>query len=286
LDVQPEDPDFAISQKQNPCYPLFVYKADFCKTYPMKKLLIVLFSAAIIACNSGPKDGSSGTAGSSESSTDTAVTTTSVDTSALNFIHSAAITNGMEIESGQLAQTKARSSEVKAFAGRMVADHSKAMDQLKAFADRKNVELPMMTDMNKNMVSADNTGTSTKPDDESKYGSQSRPGRDITGNDAAGSASNTGNTPKTSGTTQSTTGDNEMYVSHRNKLNKLGQRTGADFDREYMKMMVEDHAKAIALFEKASGNSDPEIKAFAEQMLPTLKNHEADSKKLLSSLKN
>ena len=251
----------------------------------MKKLFIIPLITLLTACNSGREDGSSGTAGSSESSTDTAVTTTSVDTSALNFIHSAAITNGMEIESGQLAQTKARSSDVKAFAGRMVADHTKAMDQLKVLADRKNVELPMMTDMNKNMVSADNTGTTTKPDEESKYGSQSRPGRDITGNDAAGSASNTGNTPKSSGTTQSTTGDNEMYVNHRNNLNKLEQRTGADFDREYMKMMVKDHAKAITLFEKASGNSDAEIKAFAEQMLPTLRKHEADSKSLQGSLK-
>ena len=281
-----DNPDLPISQKTKPMLSADCCKIDICKNNIMKKLLIVLFSGAILACNSGRDGGASGTAGSAESSSDTAVTTASVDTTVLNFIHSAAMTNGMEVESGQLAQEKAQSAEVKAFARRMVDDHSKAMEQLKTLADGKKVELPMMQDMNKNLVATDNAGSTTKPDDESKYGSQSRPGRDITGNDAAGSASNTGNTPQSSGTTQSATGDNQKYVSHQNKLNKLRQRTGADFDREYMKMMVEDHGKAITLFEKAAANPDAEVKAFAEQMLPTLRAHEAESKKVLSSLKN
>ncbi|MEJ7560085.1 MAG: DUF4142 domain-containing protein [Pedobacter sp.] len=53
-------------------------------------------------------------------------------------------------------------------------------------------------------------------------------------------------------------------------LNKL---TGKDFDLAYVKMMIEDHTKAVDLFDRATRSSDPEIKAYASKYLPTLKAH-------------
>jgi putative membrane protein len=54
----------------------------------------------------------------------------------------------------------------------------------------------------------------------------------------------------------------------------LMTRSGAEFDKEYMRMMVDDHQKTIALFENASSNlSDPNIKAFASKTLPILREH-------------
>ncbi len=59
--------------------------------------------------------------------------------------------------------------------------------------------------------------------------------------------------------------------AHADKLQRL---SGAEFDRAYMKHMVDDHRKAIAEFEKASkGAKDPEVKGFAESKLPALKEH-------------
>lgn len=59
--------------------------------------------------------------------------------------------------------------------------------------------------------------------------------------------------------------------AHADKLQRL---SGAEFDRAYMKHMVDDHKKAIAEFEKASkGAKDPEVKGFAESKLPALKEH-------------
>jgi putative membrane protein len=57
-------------------------------------------------------------------------------------------------------------------------------------------------------------------------------------------------------------------------FNELAKLSGAEFDRAYMKHMVEDHKEDVALFEKeAKDGKDAKIKAFAEKALPTLKEH-------------
>jgi putative membrane protein len=50
------------------------------------------------------------------------------------FIEKAALANMAEIQLGELAETRAQSSEVKAFAQMMVSDHTKALDELKQAA--------------------------------------------------------------------------------------------------------------------------------------------------------
>jgi len=61
---------------------------------------------------------------------------------------------------------------------------------------------------------------------------------------------------------------------HRNELTKLSAMTGAEFDRAYSKMMLSDHKKDVSEFEKQSTRgTDPDLKAFATQTLPTLQEH-------------
>jgi putative membrane protein len=47
----------------------------------------------------------------------------------------------------------------------------------------------------------------------------------------------------------------------------------ANIDRTYSNMMVADHKRAIALFERASMSKDADVKAFAEKTLPALREH-------------
>ena len=54
---------------------------------------------------------------------------------------------------------------------------------------------------------------------------------------------------------------------------KLASLTGADFDKEWIEMMIKDHNDAIALFTSAASSADPDIAAFATKTLPTLKEH-------------
>ena len=50
--------------------------------------------------------------------------------------------------------------------------------------------------------------------------------------------------------------------------------SGEQFDREYMKDMIKDHQKDIALFERqARTGRDTEVKSWAEKTLPTLREH-------------
>jgi putative membrane protein len=53
----------------------------------------------------------------------------------------------------------------------------------------------------------------------------------------------------------------------------LAKLSGKDFDLAYVKMMIEDHTKAVDMFNMATRSSDPEIKAYATKYLPTLKTH-------------
>ncbi len=55
---------------------------------------------------------------------------------------------------------------------------------------------------------------------------------------------------------------------------KIDAMSGTDFDKEYLAMMVKDHEKDIAAFEKeANDGEDADVKAWAEKTLPTLKEH-------------
>lgn len=61
------------------------------------------------------------------------------------------------------------------------------------------------------------------------------------------------------------------YKSDMDSMNKL---SGAEFDKEYVGMMVDDHEEDVAKFQKqADTGTDPEVKAFAMKTLPTLKKH-------------
>lgn len=66
----------------------------------------------------------------------------------------------------------------------------------------------------------------------------------------------------------------EMNAKDKALQQQLEKLSGAEFDREYMKEMVKDHKKDIKAFEKqANQGKDPQVKAWASQTLPTLREH-------------
>jgi len=57
-------------------------------------------------------------------------------------------------------------------------------------------------------------------------------------------------------------------------IDDLSKKTGKDFDKDYVNMMVSDHKDAISLFEDAAKNSkDSTFKTFAVKTIPTLYKH-------------
>lgn len=66
----------------------------------------------------------------------------------------------------------------------------------------------------------------------------------------------------------------EIDEKHKKDITKLSSLSGAEFDREYGKMMLSDHRKDVSEFEKQSTRgTDADLKAFAGKTLPTLKEH-------------
>jgi len=66
----------------------------------------------------------------------------------------------------------------------------------------------------------------------------------------------------------------ELDQKHRAEVTKFSAMSGAEFDREYTKLMVSDHRKDVSEFEKESTRgTDPDLKAFATKTLPTLQEH-------------
>jgi putative membrane protein len=76
--------------------------------------------------------------------------------------------------------------------------------------------------------------------------------------------------------------------SMRREIEKLGKKNGDAFDRDFVREVgIKDHKKDIKEFEKASKDvKDPELKAFIDKTLPTLREHLAAAEKLPQSGKN
>ncbi|PTR34938.1 putative membrane protein [Luteibacter sp. OK325] len=126
------------------------------------------------------------------------------------FVTNASGAGAAEIEAGQLAETNAGSDKVKAFARQIVADHTKAGEELKSLAAG-----------DRGYALADSPPPASQKD-----------------------------------------------------INALKMLNGAAFDKEFAKVMVADHQKAVAMFEvEAEKGSNKELQAFATKTLPTLKEH-------------
>jgi putative membrane protein len=126
------------------------------------------------------------------------------------FVTNASGAGLAEIEAGKLAETNAGSDKVKTFARQIVADHTKAGEELKSLA-------------------AGDRGYAT---------AESPP------------------------------------PANQKDIDALKMLNGAAFDKEFAKVMVADHQKAVAIFEvEAEKGSNKDLQAFAKKTLPTLKDH-------------
>ena len=75
-----------------------------------------------------------------------------------------------------------------------------------------------------------------------------------------------------------------LTADQRAELQKMQALSGAEFDRQYVQMMVPGHNTEIALFQKeAQDGLNPSIRDFAQNLLPTAKEHLAAVQDLLAT---
>jgi putative membrane protein len=140
----------------------------------MKKIFLPLIAfssvALLVSCNnqSDTTTTTDSTTMLTDSSTMSSDNTTSMDTSSMSanttplekmdrdFVMEAAAGGMMEVELGNIAQQNAASQRVKDFGSMMVRDHSKANDELTAFASRRNLMMntDSLTNLHKSHIDA------------------------------------------------------------------------------------------------------------------------------------
>jgi putative membrane protein len=77
----------------------------------------------------------------------------------------------------------------------------------------------------------------------------------------------------------------EMDKKHKTTVDKLSGKSGSEFDKAYMKEMVQDHKKDIAKFEKATKQlQDNELKSWADDTLRTLKEHQEKAQEIAKGM--
>ncbi len=74
-----------------------------------------------------------------------------------------------------------------------------------------------------------------------------------------------------------------MDAAHQEMSREMSAMTGENFDRRYVRGQVKDHDAAVALFQaEAKNGKNPQLKEFAAQTLPTLREHQEMVRKLAS----
>lgn len=175
------------------------------------------------------------------------------------FITKVAEGNEKEVAMAQLAAQRASSSEVRTYAQRLVSDHEKLKTDLAQLAQRKGITLESGKSMH-------HSGLGMAGDTETSAA-------------RASGAAGTADTPAGSGLTTDSTRSNagamasDEATSDRH-YRSLAKKTGRDFDKEFVEMMVDDHKKDVKLFEKeAKDANDSDVRAFAASHLATLQAH-------------
>jgi putative membrane protein len=172
------------------------------------------------------------------------------------FVKQAAEDGMKEVEQGKIVASKASNAQVKAYANRLVKDHTASNNELKGIARRKNIELPppppKMTDHRGGVQVPGDATTETKTG-----GGRPRQGNPTGTTGASG-------TVQTTGEARDQMAGAEPWMS----------QTGKDFDKGFIDHAVQDHQKAIELFQnEADRGTDAQLKAFAKKTLPTLRAH-------------
>jgi putative membrane protein len=72
---------------------------------------------------------------------------------------------------------------------------------------------------------------------------------------------------------------------HKDVRDRLAKLSGVEFDREYIKAMVDDHEKAVKDAEDKADKADNDhVKQWAAKAIPTLKKHLETAKNIQDTL--
>lgn len=172
---------------------------------------------------------------------------------AQEFVNDATVGGMKEIQFSEAALNESKNAEVRAFASKMVADHTLANRKLERIARQEGLSCP---------------STNTFAADDPNWRNP------LVENPAS---------LKGEGAYLLMT--NGPDLTDYEALHHLKELSGPEFDLTYVRNMVSDHINAVNEFEAASDNlSDPALRKFAKDTLPTLREHSQMAQKLENQL--
>jgi putative membrane protein len=77
---------------------------------------------------------------------------------------------------------------------------------------------------------------------------------------------------------------NTISHDHQAMLDSLSKKTGAEFDKAYMEMMVDDHKETVESFNNNKDGNYSDIRDIVRTYLPTIEKHYEEAKKINASL--
>jgi putative membrane protein len=179
-----------------------------------------------------------------------------------SFVEHVVESNQKEIDLAKLADTRASAADVKTFARQLVTDHTKALEAFRGYASKKNMTLPPMPKSD----TAGNPPQTPQPNQSPR----NRAGQPL-------------DTPQ-AGAAGKASADTE-FSAH---FKELSAKSGAEFDRAFIAMMVANHEKGVTLFERQSQAKlgDAELQKLINDTLPTLRMHQSRAKDLQTRMAN
>ena len=234
----------------------------------MKSNSTHLFSAVVLtAClGAAPALGQAGAAGTERSPATASRSTDQqkLDRADKNFIEKAAESGVKEQRLSQLAAERATNQRVKEYAQQLTRDHQQVNQELVRLAQDKGLELEGDLAHLRSALprsSTDPRGTSAT--------ARTSTGATTSSTSAGAGTAGSAGSPQRQDSMRA--GDERMRDRD---VRRLSDATGREFDERYVKLMVEEHEKAVKLFEKAAEDAkDPEVRSFASQHVGSLREH-------------
>jgi len=241
-----------------------------------------LSAAALTVTAQSATSGSSSSQGAVRSSERSAVAakkeTTHLTKADKKFVEKFTKSNHREMALAQLGVQRATHPEVKVFAQRLVSEHEMMTSEFMATVHSEGIgsstaSLRKPTESPEASSATGDAGARDLDLNGQENAARKKAGKDAAGNGALSASSGM------SGSAMATTPDmsDDRYVRA-----LMNEKTGEDFDEEFVERMVKEHEQAVKLLEKVIEGDDhsQNIRAFANKHLPALREHLREAKRL------
>lgn len=215
------------------------------------------------------------------------------DQSPQGFVRSALLGGLKEVRMSELALERSERPEVKAFAQRIIQDHRHLNSELAKLAEKRGWNVPVTNLFDSpNPVSGSASGSedAKKPRADGSVANEPKlPGSPTSPNtDRVRRDTESDREKHRTDVTDDQTGEarwEQMQAQGRMSIERLKNLPTGEFEKGYVREMLRGHQSSVRKYEQASQhNTDEEVRKYAKDALPQLREHSKQASQLAQSL--